>query len=178
MRPFEAILQAFGSIRANKLRSFLTMLGVIIGVSAMLLMVAVVEGFQTNVRKQFEGLGSRLVFIFYNPDENARRKARRTFEGLKLDDARALRAECDLLDNVAAELELGQQRVVSGSRQWSIADRGRGAAGTAWCAACARSAAGSSTAMTWRSGGRSASSGSRPRRRCSARPTRSGKTCR
>jgi len=70
MKPLEGIRQALGSIRANKLRSFLTMLGVIIGVSAMLLMVAVVTGFQANIRKQFEGLGSRLVFIFYNPDQN------------------------------------------------------------------------------------------------------------
>ncbi len=92
MKPLEAIREALGSLRANKLRSFLTMLGVIIGVGAMLLMVAIVEGFQINIRKQFEGLGSRLVFVFYNPDENARRQARRTFEGLDLLDARALRA--------------------------------------------------------------------------------------
>jgi putative ABC transport system permease protein len=120
MQLLEAIRQALGSIRANKLRSFLTMLGVIIGVSSMLIMVAVVEGFQVNIRKQFEGLGSRLVFIFYNPDPNERRKARRTFEGLELDDAQALRAQCDLLSNVAAELELGQQQVRAGSRQWPI----------------------------------------------------------
>ena len=74
------VLESFGialrSLRANKMRSFLTMLGVIIGVGSMVLMVAVVEGFQSNIRKQFEGLGSRLVFIFYNPDENARRSTK------------------------------------------------------------------------------------------------------
>ena len=106
MKPLEAIREALGSLRANKLRSFLTMLGVIIGVGAMLLMVAIVEGFQVNIRKQFEGLGSRLVFVFYNPDENARRQARRTFEGLDLLDARTLRARCDLLSSVAAELDI------------------------------------------------------------------------
>src|SRR5205823_4828546 len=105
------ILQALGSIRANKLRSFLTMLGVIIGVGSMVLMVAVVEGFESNIRKQFEGLGSRLVFIFYNPDENARKQARRTFDGLKLEDAEAIRARCDLVSNIAAELDMGQARV-------------------------------------------------------------------
>jgi putative ABC transport system permease protein len=120
MKPLEAIRQALGSIRANKLRSFLTMLGVIIGVSSMLLMVAVVEGFQTNIRKQFEGLGSRLLFVFYNPDPNERRQARRTFDGLKLDDAEALRAHCDLLSSVAAELEIGEQQVTAGSKQWRI----------------------------------------------------------
>src|SRR5437763_12071613 len=120
MKPLEGIRQALGSIRANKLRSFLTMLGVIIGVSAMLLRVAVVEGFQSNIRKQFEGLGSRLVFIFYNPDQNERRKARRTFDSLRIEDAQALRARCDLLSSVAAELEVGQATVVAEGRQWSL----------------------------------------------------------
>src|SRR5262249_36402549 len=120
MNPLEGVRQALGSIRANKLRSFLTMLGVIIGVGSMLLMVAVVEGFQTNVRKQFEGLGSRLVFIFYNPDNNARKKARRTFDGLDLMDAYAIRTECDMISNVAAELDLGSAQVMSGGQQWSI----------------------------------------------------------
>jgi putative ABC transport system permease protein len=120
MNPLEGIRQAFGSIRANKLRSFLTMLGVIIGVGAMLLMVAIVEGFQSNIRQQFEGLGSRLVFIFYNPDQNARRQAKRTFDGLTLDDVQALRSHCDLLANVAAELDLGQANVAAGGRQWTI----------------------------------------------------------
>ena len=120
MNPLEGLRQAFGSIRANKLRSFLTMLGVIIGVGSMLLMVAVVQGFQANVRKQFEGLGSRLVFIFYNPDQNARRQAKRTFDRLTLDDVQALRSHCDLLANVAAELDLGQANVAAGGRQWTI----------------------------------------------------------
>jgi putative ABC transport system permease protein len=120
MKPLEGIRQALGSIRANKLRSFLTMLGVIIGVGSMVLMVAVVEGFESNIRKQFEGLGSRLVFIFYNPDQNARKQARRTFDGLKLEDALALRAHCDLVSNIAAELDMGQARVVAGGRQWTI----------------------------------------------------------
>src|SRR5260370_16135806 len=119
MNPVDGIRQALGSIRANKLRSFLTMLGVIIGVGAMLRMVAVVVGFQSNIRKQFEGLGSRLVFIFYNPDQNERRKARRTWDGLQLDDAYALRSRCDLLSSVAAELQMGQTTVVAGGRQWS-----------------------------------------------------------
>jgi putative ABC transport system permease protein len=120
VKPLEGIRQALGSIRANKLRSFLTMLGVIIGVGSMLLMVAVVEGFQTNIRKQFEGLGSRLVFVFYNPDQNARRKARRTFDGLELTDANAIRTECDMISNVAAELDLGTTQVMSNGQQWSI----------------------------------------------------------
>jgi putative ABC transport system permease protein len=121
MNPLEGLRQALGSIRANKLRSFLTMLGVVIGVGSMLLMVAVVQGFQSNIRQQFEGLGSRLVFIFYNPDRNARRQARRTFDGLQLEDAEAIRRHCDRLSNVAAELDMGQANVAAGGREWTIA---------------------------------------------------------
>jgi putative ABC transport system permease protein len=120
MKPLEGIRQALDSIRANKLRSLLTMLGVIIGVGAMVLMVAVVEGFQAQIRKEFEGLGSRLIFVYYSPDENALRQARRTFDGLTLDDAEALRAHSDLLSNVTAELALQDARVVVGGRQWTL----------------------------------------------------------
>src|SRR2546428_12818456 len=99
MNPHEGVRQALSSIRANKLRSFLTMLGVIIGIGAMLLMVAVVEGLESNIRKQFEGLGSRLLFVFYNPDPNAKRQARRTFDGARLADEQGLPGGWHLLPN-------------------------------------------------------------------------------
>jgi putative ABC transport system permease protein len=107
MNRLESLRQALGALRANKLRAFLTMLGIIIGVGAMVIMVAVVDGFQTTVQRQFEGLGSRLIFIFYSPQED-RPKARRTFEGLRLGDVSAVREQCDLVAQVSAENDLGQ----------------------------------------------------------------------
>jgi putative ABC transport system permease protein len=57
---------AWKGLTRNKLRSLLTMLGVIIGVSAVIIMVSVSAGTETTIREQIEGLGSNLVFIQAN----------------------------------------------------------------------------------------------------------------
>ncbi len=54
---------AWQSILANKLRSFLTMLGVIIGVAAVIIMVAISAGTEATISEAINGLGSNLVFI-------------------------------------------------------------------------------------------------------------------
>jgi putative ABC transport system permease protein len=106
MGKLESVRQALLALRASKLRAFLTMLGVIIGISAMMVMVALVHGFQTIVKRQFESLGSRLIIVGFQPREN-RPGARQTFDALRIDDVRAIRGECDLLSNVSAENEMG-----------------------------------------------------------------------
>ena len=111
MNRLESLRQALNALRTNKLRAFLTMLGVIIGVSAMMVMVACVNGFQTLIRRQFEGLGSRLIIVGYQP-RLVRGEARRTFEGLQISDVRALREQCDLLSQISAENEMGQVRAL------------------------------------------------------------------
>jgi putative ABC transport system permease protein len=58
---FRIALRALG---ANKARAALTMLGVIIGVAAVIILVAIGSGVQTEVTGQIEGLGSNLVFVF------------------------------------------------------------------------------------------------------------------
>ena len=47
----------------NKVRSLLTMLGVIIGVAAVIIMIAISAGTEATISDQIEGLGSNLVFI-------------------------------------------------------------------------------------------------------------------
>lgn len=60
---FESIKSSFRAIRANKVRSFLTMLGVIIGVSAVITLIAMGEGVRTGVVREVESIGSNLLFI-------------------------------------------------------------------------------------------------------------------
>ena len=57
---FRVSLQA---IRANKLRSFLTALGVIIGVAAVILLISIGSGLQNYITRQFEGMGTNSLFI-------------------------------------------------------------------------------------------------------------------
>jgi putative ABC transport system permease protein len=116
MNRLESLRQALDALRSNKLRALLTMLGIIIGVGAMVIMVGVVSGFQATIRRQFEGLGSNLIFIFYQPDES-RWVARRTFEGLRLADVQAIREQCDLLARVSAEDDFGQVKAVAGGEE-------------------------------------------------------------
>ncbi len=59
---------AFSAIRANKMRSVLTTLGIIIGVAAVIAVVSVVQGLQAMMNKEFEGVGATYMMVF--PDTN------------------------------------------------------------------------------------------------------------
>ncbi len=63
MRLAEAWRVAVTALRANRLRSLLTMLGVVIGVAAVVVLVAIGSGAKREVEQQVEGLGSNLVLI-------------------------------------------------------------------------------------------------------------------
>jgi putative ABC transport system permease protein len=63
MKPSEAIRVAWEAILKNKVRSFLTMLGIIIGVAAVIIMVAISAGTEATIQEQITSLGSNLVFV-------------------------------------------------------------------------------------------------------------------
>ena len=60
----ETVLVAFGAIRANVLRSVLTMLGIVIGVAAVITMVALGTGAQAAVEEQIQALGTDLLSVY------------------------------------------------------------------------------------------------------------------
>ena len=63
MKLSEALRIAWESIRKNKVRSFLTMLGIIIGVAAVIIMVAISAGTEATIQEQITSLGSNLLFV-------------------------------------------------------------------------------------------------------------------
>src|SRR5688572_4769508 len=63
MNTTEAFRVALDALRANRLRSSLTMLGVIIGVAAVVALVAIGAGAKREVETQVEGLGSNLILV-------------------------------------------------------------------------------------------------------------------
>jgi len=63
MRLREAFGAAWDALRANRLRSALTMLGVIIGVASVVMLVAIGSGAKQKVEQQVEGLGSNLILV-------------------------------------------------------------------------------------------------------------------
>jgi putative ABC transport system permease protein len=63
MKPSEAMRIAWEAILKNKVRSFLTMLGIIIGVAAVIIMVAISAGTEATIQDQITSLGSNLIFV-------------------------------------------------------------------------------------------------------------------
>jgi putative ABC transport system permease protein len=75
MNVIESIRIAFTSLLANKLRAVLTMLGIIIGVGAVITLMALGAAIQNLVTQELQGLGSNLIFLFggtNDPDQNRR----------------------------------------------------------------------------------------------------------
>ncbi|HEX6157993.1 MAG TPA: ABC transporter permease, partial [Burkholderiales bacterium] len=63
MNSFQLLRVALRSLAVNKLRSALTMLGIVIGVGAVIVMIAVGAGAQARVEEQIRALGSNLLLV-------------------------------------------------------------------------------------------------------------------
>ncbi|GAA2893971.1 hypothetical protein GCM10020220_100030 [Nonomuraea rubra] len=63
MRSGEALAMAMEALRVNRLRSVLTMLGVIIGVLAVVILVAIGTGAKDEIEKQISGLGTNIILV-------------------------------------------------------------------------------------------------------------------
>ncbi|MDE3141765.1 MAG: ABC transporter permease, partial [Pseudomonadota bacterium] len=59
----ESLRSALTAIRANKLRSMLTTLGIVLGVAAVVTVVALLQGFSQAINTQFAGLGSDTLIV-------------------------------------------------------------------------------------------------------------------
>ncbi|MEW5941515.1 MAG: ABC transporter permease, partial [Chloroflexota bacterium] len=64
MNLSQAILEALESLASNKLRSGLTVLGIVIGVAAVIAMLAVGTGAQDSITGSISGIGTNLLFVF------------------------------------------------------------------------------------------------------------------
>ena len=71
MQIWESVRIALGALTANKMRSILTMLGIIIGVGAVIALLSVGHGFEQYITEQFEGLGTNLLFVIPGQLENS-----------------------------------------------------------------------------------------------------------
>src|SRR5678815_1885521 len=65
---FENLMMALSTLRANKLRSFLTVVGVVIGIITVMLIASIISGIDVSVKREVESFGIRSIFISkYNP---------------------------------------------------------------------------------------------------------------
>ncbi len=87
MTLLQAFIEALESLSGNKLRSGLTVLGIVIGVAAVIAMLAVGQGAQASITGSISGIGTNLLFVFRgDPGDNVRNP-----KPLTLGDADALR---------------------------------------------------------------------------------------
>jgi putative ABC transport system permease protein len=104
----EAFGQALDNLRANTLRSFLTMFGVLWGIIAVVVLAATGEGFQRGNQVVLEELGKNIAIVWGRRttlQAGGERAGRRVF--LTVDDARAIEREAPLVAVVSAEINRG-----------------------------------------------------------------------
>ena len=119
MNFFATLKVALTALRVNKLRSMLTMLGIIIGVAAVITMVAVGAGAQARVEDQIKSLGSNLIIILSGNFTVGRRAlGSGTQLTISEDDAYALAGEIPSVQAAAPTLRSNGQ-VVFGNSNWA-----------------------------------------------------------
>jgi putative ABC transport system permease protein len=102
----EITQMALESLRSHKLRSFLTLLGIMIGVMTVIAMVAVIQGLNRSVIGELESIGSDLIFVGkHEPIQMGHRsEEERKRKDLTLEDAMAIERECSLVKAVAIDI--------------------------------------------------------------------------
>jgi len=109
---------ALAALRANKLRSALTMLGIVIGVAAVIAMLGVGAGAQARVEEQIESLGSNLIIVVPGNFTSAgARMGMGSRPTISEDDAYALQREVALVEVAAPRLN-GSGQTVFGNGNW------------------------------------------------------------
>lgn len=116
---FSAMLgEAWHAMGANRLRTFLTMLGMVIGVGAVVLMMAIGQGAEASVKRSINAMGSNLFVVLSGPPNVAgARSATGNAPSLNTKDANAI-AELDGVIGVAP-VTMGKAQIVFGSNNWN-----------------------------------------------------------
>ncbi len=104
MNFWQSLIEALESLTVNKLRSILTILGIVIGVGAVIAMLAIGRGAQASITGSIQGIGTNLLFIFPDGSEEIRNP-----KPLTLGDAEAL------ADPFAAPNLAGVAPIIAGS---------------------------------------------------------------
>ena len=115
---------SFRAIKANKMRSSLTSLGIIIGVSAVIIMLAIGNGAQMMIQDQIRSVGSNLLMVLSGASTSSgARMGGGSMLTLKLGDANAIEKELSSVRMVAPVVNQVNQ-VVYGNRNWSTSITG------------------------------------------------------
>jgi putative ABC transport system permease protein len=124
MKVSSSLKVALRSLKVNKMRSFLTMLGIIIGVGAVIVMVAIGAGARAMIAEQIAGMGSNLIMVLPGATTaGGVRMGGGTGSNLTSDDARLIQEGCSAVKAVAPIWGSATQ-VVYGNQNWNTAVTG------------------------------------------------------
>ena len=126
MKLLNILLSAFRALQRNKMRSFLTMLGIIIGVGAVIAMLAIGQGAEYSVKEQIAALGTNVLMVFPGAQQQGGvRTAAGSAVTLTEDDALAIQRECPAVQYLSPGSGAGGQ-VIAGNLNWSTGISGVG----------------------------------------------------
>jgi len=115
----QSLLIAVRALRVNKMRALLTMLGIIIGIAAVIAMVAIGAGASKMIADQISSIGSNLLLVIPGSmTSGGMRSGSGSSQTLTYDDAKAIKAECPSVAEVAPTVR-GSGQVVYGNQNWS-----------------------------------------------------------
>lgn len=115
----ECVKMAIDGMSASKLRTFLTMLGIIIGVGAVIAMVSLGFGMQEQVKKNISSMGSNLLIVMSGGrTASGQRIASGSGAKLTYDDAKAIEKKVDGIKYVAPGVQSSYQ-LVEGNQNWT-----------------------------------------------------------
>jgi putative ABC transport system permease protein len=115
---------AFRALEVNRMRSALTMLGIIIGVAAVIAMVGVGAGATARIQQQIQSMGSNLIIVLPGSiSSNGVRLGSGAVASLTQDDAKAIATECPSVALTAPTVRGGVQ-VVYGNNNWATTVQG------------------------------------------------------
>jgi len=124
MKILKLFIIAYRSLSKNKLRSFLTMLGIIIGVASVIAMLAIGQGSKKNIEASISSLGVNTIMIMPGAlTSGGIRLSSGSANSLKNEDEEAIEQRCDLLEYVTPVVYKGVQ-VVAGNENWSTVTYG------------------------------------------------------
>jgi len=116
-----AIQLALTELRRNKMRSMLTMLGVIIGVGAVIAMVSIGQGASSSVQAQIASLGTNMILIFPgSTTQGGVRAGAGTVQTLTIEDAKAIGKQASAVATVTFTRR-GVSQVIYGNQNWNTA---------------------------------------------------------
>ncbi|HEV7589589.1 MAG TPA: ABC transporter permease [Longimicrobium sp.] len=112
------------SIVKNKMRTLLTMLGIVIGVGAVIVMVAVGHGAQSTIEQQIGNLGTNLIMVTAGSGQQGGvSQGAQTFNRLTVDDAEKLQGEATLVAGVSPVI-VSRGQVIGGAGNWRTSING------------------------------------------------------